>query len=231
MAGRERHRPAVLEIDDRTAPSRSRGAHGSTRKVVGSAIIRKSAPPSISGMPKPPPAREHRKHAAVRGVLGQQRGRDGAAVAHDAGGVGRHRGLAAQDAVLIGKRQPHDLEPVLLDQAFGPRRSLELLVAPQAVAFDEAHLQPTRSCDDDMTVLPVAQTLVDLRRAEPSHSAGSPGRSCLRRSGRPKSLTAEDHGRISMLRGVTIATCRSRSALRRIPPQRRASPNSSRCRA
>ena len=32
------------------------GAHGSTRKVVGSAIIRKSAPPSISRMPKPPPA-------------------------------------------------------------------------------------------------------------------------------------------------------------------------------
>ncbi len=32
------------------------GAHGSTRNVVGSAIIRKSPPPSISGMPKPPPA-------------------------------------------------------------------------------------------------------------------------------------------------------------------------------
>ena len=32
------------------------GAHGSTRNVVGSATIRKSPPPSISGMPKPPPA-------------------------------------------------------------------------------------------------------------------------------------------------------------------------------
>src|SRR4051794_38860281 len=32
------------------------GAHGNTRNVVGSAIIRTSAPPSISGMPKPPPA-------------------------------------------------------------------------------------------------------------------------------------------------------------------------------
>src|SRR5438552_1820879 len=32
------------------------GTQGSTRKVVGSAIIRKSAPPSISGMSKPPPA-------------------------------------------------------------------------------------------------------------------------------------------------------------------------------
>ena len=62
----------------------------------------------------------------------------GAAVAHGARGVGRHHGLAAQDAVLIGKRQPHDLERVLLDQLLGPRRGLELLVAPQAVALDEA---------------------------------------------------------------------------------------------
>src|SRR5438105_2165998 len=32
------------------------GAQGSTWKVVGSAIIKKSAPPCICGMPKPPPA-------------------------------------------------------------------------------------------------------------------------------------------------------------------------------
>src|SRR4051812_33546627 len=31
------------------------GAHGSTRNVVGSAIMRKWPPPSISAMPKPPP--------------------------------------------------------------------------------------------------------------------------------------------------------------------------------
>src|SRR6476620_5641972 len=31
------------------------GAHGSTRNVVGSAIMRHSPPPSISAMPKPPP--------------------------------------------------------------------------------------------------------------------------------------------------------------------------------
>src|SRR5215467_7763598 len=33
-----------------------RGAQGRTRNVVGSAIMRKSPPPSISAMPKPPPA-------------------------------------------------------------------------------------------------------------------------------------------------------------------------------
>ncbi len=32
------------------------GAHGNTRNVVGSAIMRKSPAPSISSMPKPPPA-------------------------------------------------------------------------------------------------------------------------------------------------------------------------------
>ena len=53
-------------------------------------------------------------------------------------GVARHDGLAAQDAVLVGKRQPHDLEPVLLDQLVGLDRGLELLVAPQPVALDEA---------------------------------------------------------------------------------------------
>ena len=59
------------------------------------------------------------------------------AVAHRARGVGRHQGLAAQDAVLVGKRQPHHFEPVLFDQPLGAGRGLELLVAPQAVALDE----------------------------------------------------------------------------------------------
>ena len=39
--------------------------------------------------------------------------------------------------MLIGKRQPHDLEAVLLDQPLGLGRGLELLIAPQAVALDE----------------------------------------------------------------------------------------------
>jgi len=40
--------------------------------------------------------------------------------------------------VLVGKRQAHDLKPVLLDQLVGLDRGLELLVAPQPVALDEA---------------------------------------------------------------------------------------------
>ena len=40
--------------------------------------------------------------------------------------------------MLIGKRQADDLQPVLLDQFVRLGRGLELLVAPQAVALDEA---------------------------------------------------------------------------------------------
>ena len=114
------------------------GAHGSTRKVVGSAIIRKSAPPSISGMPKPPPAVNTGNTVLCEVSLASSVVVMRAAVAHHARGVARHHGLAAQDAVLVGERQPHDLEAVLLDQPLGPRRRLELLLAPQPVALDEA---------------------------------------------------------------------------------------------
>ena len=89
-------------------------------------------------MPKPPPGREDRKRRLVRGVLGQQRGRHRAAVAHRCGGVARHDRLSAQDAVLVGKREAHDLEPVFLDPLVGLDRGLVLLVAPQSVALDEA---------------------------------------------------------------------------------------------
>ena len=53
-------------------------------------------------------------------------------------GLVRHHRLAAQDAVLVGKRQADDLEPVLLDPLFGVGRRLELLVVPQPLALDEA---------------------------------------------------------------------------------------------
>jgi hypothetical protein len=74
----------------------------------------------------------------VRGVLGEQRGGERAAVAHHAGGLAGHDRLAAQDAVLVRERQPHDLETVLLDPLVGVGRRLELLVGPQPVTFHEA---------------------------------------------------------------------------------------------
>ena len=58
------------------------GAHGSTRKLVGSAIIRKSPPPSISGMPKPPPAVKTGNTVRCEVSLASSVRGDRAAVAH-----------------------------------------------------------------------------------------------------------------------------------------------------
>ncbi len=137
VAGRERHRLAVAEIDVAQHPSglRRPGQHAEgggigDHEEVGGALHLRHAEAATGG--------EYRKRRLVRGVLGEQRGGHGAAVAHRGRGVARHHCLAAQDAVLVGKRQPHDLEPVLLDRFLGLDRRLELLVVPQPVALDEA---------------------------------------------------------------------------------------------
>ena len=114
------------------------GAHGSTRKVVGSAIIRKSPPPSISAMPKPPPGVNTGNTVLCAVSLASSVVVIEQPLRITARGLVRHHGLAAQDAVLVGKRQADDLEPVLLDPLVGLGRGLELLVAPQPVALDEA---------------------------------------------------------------------------------------------
>jgi hypothetical protein len=74
----------------------------------------------------------------VGGVLGEQRAGDRAALAQRTRGIRRHDGLAAQDAVLIRKRQPHDLERVFRDQLVDAAGGLDLFVAPQPVTLDEA---------------------------------------------------------------------------------------------
>ena len=136
MARRERHRLAVLEIDVAQHPAglrrpwqhAERGRVGDHQEIAAAFHLR-HAEAAAGG--------EHREHGLVRGVLGEQRGGDRAAVAHHLGGVAGDDGLAAQDAVLVGKREPHDLEALLLDQPLGPRGGLELLLAPQTVALDE----------------------------------------------------------------------------------------------
>jgi hypothetical protein len=49
--------------------------------------------------------REHGKHGAVCGVLGEQRRGRGAAIAHRYGRFARNHGLAAQDSVLVDERE------------------------------------------------------------------------------------------------------------------------------
>ena len=137
VASGERHRPAVGEIDVAQHPAGARrpwqhaerGGVGNHEEVAAALHLR-HAEAAAGG--------EDRKHRLVRGVLGQQRGRERAAVAHHGAGLVRHHGLSPQHAVLIGKRQAHDLEPVLLDPFVGVGRRLELRVAPYPVALDEA---------------------------------------------------------------------------------------------
>jgi hypothetical protein len=137
MAGRERHRLAVGEIDVAQHPPRLRrprqhaegGGIGDHQKVAAALHL---------GHAEAAAGREDRKRRLVRGVLGQERGRHRAAVAHHRRGLVCHDRLSAQDAVLVGKRQADDLEPVFLDPLVGLDRGLELLVAPQSVALDEA---------------------------------------------------------------------------------------------
>ena len=120
-------------------------AHGSTRNVVGSATIRKSPAPSISGMPKPPPAANTGKtvrcevslaSSVVVMVTPLRMARE----ASDG-----HQRLAAQHAVLIGEREAHDLELAVLDRPIDLGRGLELLVAPQPVALDETQCRRVRT--------------------------------------------------------------------------------------
>jgi hypothetical protein len=90
------------------------------------------------GHAKTAPGREDRECRLVRGILGQERGRHRATVAHRCGGVARHDRLSAQNAVLVGKREAHDLEPIFLDPLVGLDRGFVLFVVPQSVALDEA---------------------------------------------------------------------------------------------
>src|SRR5207248_1529645 len=98
------------------------------------------------GQSKPSAWREDRKSAAVRSILREKGRRYAAAVAHRAAGIAGNEALPAQDPVLIGKRQSNDLQPMLLDQRFRPRRCLVLFVIPEAVALDEAHSRRAFPC-------------------------------------------------------------------------------------
>ena len=93
--------------------------------------------------------------------------------------------LAAQHAVLVGERKPHDLQFFFLDDALDLRGGFGLRVAPQAVTLDKADrftrpwghyglvpIGPTRSLTfADFGLLPIALPVIgrtdaiDCRRA------------------------------------------------------------------
>src|SRR5579885_1825500 len=98
--------------------------HGRTRKVDGSAIITKSAPPCISAMAKPPPAVNTGNTLLCDVSLASR-------------GVRSHHRLAAQHAVLIGEREAHGLKLLALDGARDLGRGPPLFVGPKLMAGDE----------------------------------------------------------------------------------------------
>ncbi len=108
------------------------GAHGSTRNVVGSATINTSAAPSISGMPNPPPdvntgntVRCEVSLASMVVVMEQP-------LSSEASASARHQRLAAQDAVLVRKRQPDHLELLLFDDVGAGERAASFCSADQS---------------------------------------------------------------------------------------------------
>ena len=81
---------------------------------------------------------EDRRHRAVRAVLDQQSRSDRHAVGERRIDRPGHDRLAAQNAVLVGEGEAHQLDAVLGDAAEHLRPGLALLLPPQPVAVDEA---------------------------------------------------------------------------------------------
>ena len=133
MSRRERHRPPIGKMQIAHQPSRARrprqhakrGGIGHHQHVGGAFHLLH---------PKAAAGGEHRKHRAVRGVLGEHRGGDRAAVLQRGQRLARHQRLAPEDAVLIGKRQPDHLQLLLLDDF--AKAACRLLVALSTRARD-----------------------------------------------------------------------------------------------
>ena len=75
----------------------------------------------------------------MRGVLGEHRRGDGAAALQLSERLACNKGLATQDAVLIGKAQANGFEILLVDDAANAVRRIFLLGAPEAVTLNEGH--------------------------------------------------------------------------------------------
>jgi len=157
---RERHRLAVGEIDVAQHPAGARRPwqHAKRRRVrdhdeITAALHFLEAEAAAR--------REHRKRGLVGGVLGEQRRRHGDAALEGGRRRLRHQSLAAQDAVLVGERKPHQFELVLLDRLQSGLRGGGLLVVPQTMAIDEA--RRGRSARALRHQCPLAQLLVAWR--------------------------------------------------------------------
>src|SRR5882724_7683694 len=82
----------------------------------------------------------------MRGILGKHRGGDGAPALQRGQRFACDQRLASQDPVLIGERQPDDLELLLSDGSAQPRCRFALLVGPKPVTLDKTQrVTPSQS--------------------------------------------------------------------------------------
>ncbi len=136
VARRERHRTSVGEMHVAQNPAGLRRPRQYPKRAgigdhqhVGRALHFRNAEAATGG--------EHRKHRLVRRVLGEHGRGDRAAAFETAQCLAGDQRLAAQDAVLIRKRQPDHFELVLFDHAAQPDGCFLLLRGPQTVTFNE----------------------------------------------------------------------------------------------
>ena len=161
---RQRHRPAVGEIDVAQHPS---GGIGPGQHAEGRRIRHHDEVAGAGHLVEPHAAArgEHRENRAVRGVFSKKRRGHRDAGAQRISGFGGDQRLAAQNAVLIGKGEAHHLELALLDFALDLTRNAALLRRPQIVTVDK-FLRPGRERCGAITALcrlSCAVTTVDHR--------------------------------------------------------------------
>ena len=142
MAGRKRHRPPVgkINIAQQPAGRRRPWQHAKTCGVrhhqnIGGAFH--------FPHPKTAARGEHRKYGPMRGVLGKHRRGDGASALQRGQRFAGDQCLAPQDSVLVGEREPDDLEFLLFDDSAQARRRFALLVGPKPVT-KQSHSFPAR---------------------------------------------------------------------------------------
>ena len=230
MPRRERHRAAVVEVEVAQQPARRRRPwqHAKGRRIrhhqnVGGAFHLLHAEAAAR--------REHRKHRLVRGVLGQHRGGDGAAAFERRQRFAGHQRLAAQDAVLVGERQPDDFEIFLFDDSAQAAGGFLLLFRPETVTFDETQRVILPSCRHSGVMRSIetrnlehsSRCAIAHLRSGPSHR---PGMTVLEITPPPTDAGSCRRSRSAPAR----PTARRGGVSRRLPSSRFPSRASARCR-
>jgi hypothetical protein len=132
----ERHRRAVREVGIAQQPGRvgRPGQHPERGRIRDDERVRAAL---HLGHPESTPRGEDRKHGAVRGVLGEQRGDDAHTVRERFGQSRRRDRLPAQQAVEVCERESDELDAARRHFLQDVSHGRALGVVPEPVALDE----------------------------------------------------------------------------------------------